>query len=95
MKIGGFVYRNGIRMGEIVYISAMASPDSQNPQFLTTDKATQYSIMINAPLPIDPDLNSNRWEVGDDHSKRRIYVVTTGNLGDRQTKMVVNLPSTF
>lgn len=91
MKIGGNIYCDGARMGEIIFISAMAYPDSQNPLLLTTDKATQFSIIVDAVVSSSAEFDSHRWEVGNYQTKRRISVVAC-HCEDRRTKMVVDLP---
>ena len=90
MKIGGGFYRDGTRLGEVVYVSAFAMRDSQNPQFLTTDKETQFSIIVDVRLPGAAGLTGHRWEVGDEHNKKRIQIKTSHH-EDRRTVMVVEV----
>jgi len=93
MKIGGGFYRNGERVGELVYVSAFAMRDSRNPQFLTADKATQFSIIVNVGLPRTVDLTAHHWEVGEEKSRRPVRIITC-HYDDRRTMMVVEVLAT-
>ena len=90
MKIGGGFYRDGERLGKVVYVSAFAMRDSQNPQFLTTDKAMQFSIIIDVRLPGAAGLTAHTWEIGDEHNKRRVQIKISHH-EERRTVMVVEV----
>jgi hypothetical protein len=92
MKLGGGFYRDGQRIGELVYVSAYAMRDSRNPQFLTADKATQFSIIVNVSLPKTSDFSAHEWTVGDANTRKPVRIITC-HYDDRRTVMVVEVLS--
>ena len=90
MKIGGGFYQNGERVGQLVYVSAFAMRDSRNPQFLTADKATQFSIIVNTGLSRTVDLTAHHWEVGEEKSRQPVRIITC-HYDDQRTMMVVEV----
>jgi hypothetical protein len=92
MKRGGGFYRVGQRIGELVYVSAFAMRDSRNPQFLTADKATQFSIIVNVSLPKTSDFSAHGWEVGESNARRPVRIITC-HYDTQRTVMVVELLS--
>jgi hypothetical protein len=77
-------------MGEVVYVSAFAMRDSRNPHFLTTEKTSQFSIIVDVRLPQVPDGTAHTWEVGDEQTKRRVNVIVC-HREERRTMMVVEV----
>ena len=94
MKIGGGFYRDGHRIGELVYVSAFAMRDSRNPQFLTADKATQFSIIVNVSLPKTSDFSAHEWAVGEPETKRPVRIITCHYDTHRTVMVVELLPAT-
>jgi hypothetical protein len=90
MKIGGGFYRDGERLGEVVYVSAFAMRDSQNPLFITTHKTMQFSIIIDVSLPGAAGLTTHIWEIGNANIKRRVQIKISHH-EDRRTVMVVEV----
>lgn len=94
MKIGGGFYRDGQRIGELVYVSAFAMRDSRNPQFLSADKATQFSVIVNVSLPKTSDFSAHGWEVGESSEKRPVRIITCHYDTHRTVMVVELLPAT-
>ena len=92
MKIGGGLYCDGQRIAELVYVSAFAMRDSRNPQFLTADKANQFSIIVNVSLPKTSDFSAHEWAVGESDTRRPVRIITC-HYDTHRTVMVVELLS--
>ena len=75
MEVGNVLYRNGQKVGVIVYLSTFSLRDSKNPQFASADKASQFSLIVEVPENLGLDA-SGSWDVGNDTAKRNIRVLS-------------------
>ncbi len=75
MEVGNILYHNGTKMGVVVYLSAFSLRDSKNPQFASIDKASQFSLIVEAPENFGTDLTGH-WEVGHDEAKRGVRILS-------------------
>ncbi|MEO6995658.1 MAG: hypothetical protein ABI273_18780 [Lacunisphaera sp.] len=92
MKIGGGFYQNGKRIGDLVYVGAFAMRDSRHPQFLTADKATQFSVIVNTSLPRTSDFSSHEWAMGESNAIRPVRIITCHYDTHRTVLVVEVLP---
>jgi len=75
MEVGNILYRNGKKLGVVVYLSAFSLRDSKNPQFASIDKASQFSLIIEATENFGSDLKGD-WAVGDDALKQNVRILS-------------------
>lgn len=75
MEVGNTLYRNGQKVGVVVYLSAFSLRDSKNPQFASIDKASQFSLIVEVPEGFGSDV-SGGWSVGDENVQRSVKILS-------------------
>ena len=75
MEIGKTLYRNGEKVGVVVYASPYSLRDSKNPHFAGSPKAAQFSVIVEAPVNFGINLSANAWDLGDDHQKHSVKIL--------------------
>src|SRR4051812_1116651 len=71
MEVGKTLYRNGEKVGAVVYSSPFSLRDSKNPLFAGATKASQLSLIVEAPNNFGVNHTADAWELGDDDRQKR------------------------
>jgi len=75
MEIGKTLYRNGEKVGTVVYLSPFSLRDSKNPHFAGPAKTNQFSLIVDAPVNFGVNLSNDTWDLGDDDHKLRVKIL--------------------
>lgn len=75
MGMGKTLYRNGEKVGGVVYLSPYSLRDSKNPHFSAATKAAQFSLIVEAPANFGTNILVSTWELGDDNQRQGVKII--------------------
>ena len=94
MGVGKTLYKNGEKVGAVVYSSPFSLRDSKNPHFAASTKAAQLSLIVEAPSNFGTDLSAHAWQLGDDDVQKRSVKILGYHYTEGRAIMAVELTDT-
>lgn len=91
MEVGKTLYRNGEKVGAVVYSSPFSLRDSKNPHFAAATSAAQLSLIVEAPTNFGINLSAGTWEIGDDERQRQSVKILGYHYSEGRAIMSVEL----